>query len=136
MASFCISIFDSIENPSENDSCFVTSTKNLTLNKGSSYRISFLLSKDDNSVNLTGYSLRGQIRPSISSPTILLNMTSANLLLKINNSNSTIEMNLPESFTRKVTQSVAVYDIELINNIGETSKIVTGLITFIPEVTQ
>jgi hypothetical protein len=136
MASFCITLFDSIENPGDTDACFVTATKNLTINKGSSYRIKFLLSKDSNNVDLTGYSLRGQIRPSSSSSTVLLNMTSANLLLAINNSNSTIEMNLPESFTRRVTQNYGVYDIELLNNIGEASKIVTGLITFIPEVTQ
>lgn len=136
MASFCVTLFDTIENPGENDACFLTATKNLTLNKGSSYRIKFLLSQDSNSVNLTGYSLRGQVRPSVSSPIVLLNMTSANLLLAIDNSNSTIVMNLPESFTRRVTGSLAVYDIELLNNVGESSKIVTGLITFIPEITQ
>ena len=136
MSSFCVTLFDTIENPGENDACFITATRNLTLNKGSSYRIKFLLSKDSNSVNLTGYSLRGQIRPSSSSPTVLLNMTSANLLLGIDNSNSTIFMNLPESFTRRVPGSLAVYDIELLNNVGEASKIVTGLITFVPEITQ
>lgn len=136
MASFCVTLFDTIENPGVSDACFLTATRNLTLNKGSSYRIKFLLTKDGNNVDLTGYSLRGQIRPSISSPIVLLNMTSANLLLAINNSDSTIAMNLPESFTRRVSQSLAIYDIELLNNVGESSKIVTGLITFIPEVTQ
>lgn len=136
MSSFCVTLFDSIENPADSDACFLTANRNLTLNKGSSYRIKFLLSKDSNPVNLVGYSLRGQIRPSASSSIVLLNMTSANLLLKINNNDSTIEMNLPESFTRRVTQTFAVYDIELINNIGQAYKIVSGLITFIPEVTQ
>lgn len=136
MASFCITLFDTIENPSAGDACFGTSTQNLTLNKGSSYRIRFLLSKNTNDVNLTGYSLRGQIRPSSTSAQVLLNMTSANLLLEIDNSSSSILMNLPESFTRRVSQSFAVYDIELLNNIGEASKIITGMITFIPEVTQ
>jgi hypothetical protein len=136
MASFCVTLFDSVDNPSENDACFVTSTKNLTINKGSGYKIVFLLSKDGSSVDLTGYSLRGQIRPSASSSTVLLNMTSANLLLKTDNANSSIVMNLPESFTRRVPGIYAVYDIELLNPISDAYKIVTGLITFVPEVTQ
>lgn len=131
MASFCVSIFNTLENPAENDSCFVTATKNLTLNKGSSYRITYLVSKDDDPVDLTGYALRGDIRPSQNSDTILLNMSSANLLLKIDNNNSSIIMNIPESFTRRVTQTVAVYNIELLNNNSETSKIVTGIINFV-----
>lgn len=136
MASYCITLFDTIENPSENDACFVTATKNLTINKGSGYRITFTLSKDGSDVDLAGYSLRGQIRPSSSSTSVLLNMTSANLLLKIDNANSAIIMNLPESFTRRVPGSYAVYDIELLNPTSDAYKIVTGLLTFIPEVTQ
>lgn len=136
MASYCITLFDTIENPSENDACFVTATKNLTINKGSGYRITFTLTKDGTDVDLTGYSLRGQIRPSSSSASVLLNMTSANLLLKIDNANSAIIMNLPESFTRRVPGSYAVYDIELLSPTSDAYKIVTGLLTFIPEVTQ
>lgn len=131
MASFCVSIFNSLENPAENDSCFVTATKNLTLNKGSSYRITYLVSKDDDPVDLTGYALRGDIRVSQNSDIILLNMSSANLLLKIDNDNSSIIMNIPESFTRRVTQTVAVYNIELLNSNSETSKIITGIINFV-----
>lgn len=136
MASFCITLFDTIENPSENDACFLTSTKNLTINKGSGYRINFTLSKDGEPVDLTGYSLRGQIRPSATSAQVLLNMTSANLLLKIDNNNSLITMVIPESFTRRVSDTYAVYDIELLNPTADAYKIVTGLLTFIPEVTQ
>jgi hypothetical protein len=134
MASYCITLFDTIENPSENDACFLTSTKNLTINKGSGYRINFNLSKNGDPVNLTGHSLRGQIRPSATSSEILLNMTSANLLLRIEN--SSIAMILPESFTRRVSGVYAVYDIELLNPTADAYKIITGLITFIPEVTQ
>lgn len=131
MSSFCVSIFNTLENPAENESCFATATKNLTLNKGSSYRITFLVSKDGSNVNLTGYSLRGTIKKSQTSTTSLLDMSSSNLLLQINNENSSIIMNLPESFTRRVSSNIAVYDIELMNSNSETSKIVTGVITFV-----
>ena len=130
MASFCITLFDTIENPAENDACFVCATKNLTLSKGSSYKIIYNLYKNNSTnINLSGYSLRGNIRPSTSSTNILLNMTSANLLLQIDNSN--VIMNLKESFTRRVTGTSAVYDIELISSTGDATKIITGLITFI-----
>jgi hypothetical protein len=131
MASFCVTLFDTIENPIDNDACFVTATKNLTLNKGSSYKIIYSLYKDGSSVDLTGYSLRGVIKPSSTSSDIMLNLSTANLLLEINNSNSTIAMNLKESFTRRVTVASAVYDIEILNNVGDATKIITGLITFV-----
>lgn len=134
MASFCVTLFDTIENPAEGDNCFLTTEKNLTINKGSSYRIKYQISKDSNSVNLTGYTLRGQIKTSASSPDVLLNMTSANLLLKVNN-DSSFSMTLPESFTRRVQGSFAIYEIELINPLAEAYKIVKGLITFLPEAT-
>lgn len=132
--SYCVTLFNTIENPADGDACFVTSSQNLTLNKGSGYRIIFLLKKDGNNADLSGHTLRGQIRPSSSSGVVLLNMTSANLFLKIENSN--IIMNLPESFTRRVVQNNAVYDIEIISPTSDAYKIITGLITFIPEVTQ
>lgn len=131
MASFCVTLFDTIENPAENDSCFLCATKNLTLNRGSSYRITFLLSKNNNDVSLTGYALRGEVRPSVSSNTILLNMTSANQLLSIDNDSSSIVMNLPESFTRRTTSNFLYYEIFLLNPISESSKIVQGTITFV-----
>lgn len=131
MASFCVTLFDTIENPAENDSCFITTTKNLTINKGSSYKIIFSLSKNGSDVSLSGYSLRGEIKPSSTSTEVLLNLSTANLLLEIDNDNSNIIMYLKESFTRRVKLSSAIYNIEIIDNIGNASKIVTGLITFL-----
>lgn len=131
MSSFCVSIFNTLENPAENDSCFVTATKNLTLNKGSSYKITYLVSKDGDNADLSSYSLRGDIRTSSNSNTILLNMSTSNLLLKIDTNNSAIIMNIPETFTRRIQQNIAIYNIELLNSNSETSKIVTGIITFV-----
>lgn len=130
MSSYCITLFDTLENPAESDACFVTATKNLELNKGSSYRITFLLSKDGDPVNLTGYSLRGKIKPSGSSTEIWLNMTMANKILKIDQTSSSIIMNLTESFTRSVNSNFGFYEIELITPTAEANKIVTGIITF------
>lgn len=136
MGSYCVTLFDTIENPGDGDACFNTAVKNLTINKGSAYKIVFKLTKENADVSLVGFALRGQIRPSSNSSTVLLDMSTANMLLEINNSNSTIVMRLPESFTRRVTQSFASYDIEILSGSGDAYKIVAGLITFIPEVTQ
>ena len=131
MASYCVSI-TTIDN--QIDSCFITSTQNLTLNKGSAYRIVFKLLNNGSNVDLTGHSLRGQIRPSVASSTVLLDMSSANLLLNLGN--SSVTMILPERFTRRVSQTSVVYDIELLNTLAESSKIIAGTIIFIPEVTR
>lgn len=134
--AFCVTIFDTIEDPTENDSCFVVASTNLTINKGSAYKVIYSVSKNNLPANLSGYSLRGQIRPSASSSEILLNMTSANLLLQVDVAGSSLIMNLPESFTRRVKQSLGYYDIELINSNAEAAKVVQGLITFVPEATR
>jgi hypothetical protein len=134
--SFCITLFDTLENSTAGDVCFATSTKNLTLNKGSSYRIIFDLTKAGSVANLTGFSFRGQIRPSATSNIVLLEMNSANLLIKSEPAIGRFTVVLPESFTRRVPGSYAVYDIELVDSLGDVSKIVQGLITFVSEVTQ
>ena len=131
MASYCVSI-TTIDN--QIDACFITSTQNLTLNKGSAYRIVFKLLNNGSDVDLTGNSLRGQIRPSVYSSEVLLDMSSANLLLNLGN--SSITMILPERFTRRVSQTSVVYDIEILNTLAESSKIIAGTIIFIPEVTR
>jgi len=131
MASFCVTLFDTVENPAENDACFLTTNKDLTLNRGSFYRISFLLSKNNQNVNLLGYSLRGFIKESISSTTDLLTLTSANQLLVIDNSSSSIIMFIPESFTTRVSKSFAYYEITLLNPLSQASKIIQGIITFV-----
>ena len=131
MASYCVSL-TTIDN--QIDACFTTSTQNLTLNKGSAYRIVFKLLNNGSNVDLTGHSLRGQIRPSVASSEVLLDMSSANLLLNLGN--SSVTMILPERFTRRVSQTSVVYDIELLNTLAESSKIIAGTIIFIPEVTR
>ena len=134
--SFCITLLDTIENSTEGDSCFATATKNLNLNKGSSYRIIFSLTKNGSPINLTGFSFRGQIRPSITSTKVLLEVNSANLLIKTDPTLGRFTLILPESFTRRVVEQYTVYDIEIIDSIGEVSRIVQGMITFVSEVTQ
>jgi len=131
MASFCVTLFDTIENPSDGDACFPTDIQNLTLNKNSSYKIVFKLSKNTSLVNFDGYSFRGNIKPSVNSTETLLYMSTANLLLQTNNNDSTLTMNLKESFMRRINVPFAYYDIDIINSLGNSSKIITGLITFI-----
>lgn len=128
MSSYCITLFNTIENPGITDACFVTTNKNITINKGSSYRITFIASKNGGPVDLSGHSLRGTVKLSSNSTSTLLDMTSANKLLKIDGSN--IIMYFTESFTRSVPGSFAVYDVELISPSAEVSKIITGIITF------
>lgn len=136
MASYCVTLFDGLENAADIDSCFLTATKNLTVNKGSTTRIAFLLTKGEDPAVLTGFTLRGQIRPSVNSSIILLDMSTSNLLLRVVHDKSAIEMILPESFTRRVQSTYASYDIELVSAGGDVSRIVQGLITFVPEVTR
>lgn len=130
MASFCVTIFDTIENPADNDACFATATKNLSLNKGSSYRITYQLTKNSINANIIGYTLRGEIKPTTTSNIILLDMSTSNLLLKLDPQNSKIIMNIPESFTESISQSICYYYIELLNSGGEASRIIQGQINF------
>jgi len=132
--SFCITNFNAINNPSVSDECFATATRNLIINKGTTFKLSFVLTLDGNLADLSGYSVRSSIKSNYSDTTDLVYLSSGNGLITINNSTSSIDLYIPEKITRRINVPVGVYDIEIINSNGDTTRVVQGTITFSEQV--
>jgi hypothetical protein len=82
--------------------------------------------------NITG---RMQIREKTNSPTFLLELTSANGLIQIDNTLKTITFSIPASVTQNLTFNQAVYSLELVN--GTTVvPFVYGNVSLVAEVTR
>jgi len=86
-------------------------------------------------VDMTGFTGKMQIRPTVDSATILHELTTENGGIVIDNVNKKITLNIPAATTAAFTFSTAVYGLEVYNSSG--SFILTyGNITLIKEVVR
>jgi len=133
--SFCITDFNAVNNPVVSDTCFATATRNLTINKGTTFGLSFVLSKDGNLADLSGYTARSAIKESYDSTDDLVYMSTSNQMITIELDTAEVVMNIPEKITRRIPVALGVYDIELISSTGQTAQIIKGTVTFNDQVT-
>lgn len=87
--------------------------------------------------DLTGYTARMQVRRTIESSTVLLNLTTENGGLDVMpyEASNEILINVSASVTASISTS-GVYDIEIISPTGTVSRILQGTFTVSPEVTR
>lgn len=87
-----------------------------------------------NPVNLTGYTARMQLRPSVSSETVLLDLTTENGGITLGGATGEITLHFTESNTSPVVKG-GVFDLEMIIG-GKVKRLVQGSITVSREVTR
>ena len=87
--------------------------------------------------DLTGYTARMQIRRTVESSTPMLSLTTENngIIINPGTENNEIELLISDEDTATLTTS-GVYDLEIIDDSGNVSKVVRGTVTLIPEVTR
>lgn len=85
-------------------------------------------------VNLTGYSARMQLRPSVSSATVLLELTTKNGGITLGGATGEITLHFTESNTSPLVKG-GVYDLEMIIG-GKVKRLVQGAISLSKEVTR
>ena len=87
--------------------------------------------------DLTGYTARMQVRRTIESSTVLLNLTTENGGLDVMpyEASNEILINVSANVTASISTS-GVYDIEIISPTGTVSRILQGTFTVSPEVTR
>lgn len=118
----------------------------LEMQQGSTFEL-YLTVKDSSNVvrNLTGYSATMQIRSSYSSSTITETLSSDSGEIVIADVQGKINLSLSATRTaaikvdlsnKKPPRSTYVYDLELTDNVGKTSKLMYGDITVYGEVTR
>lgn len=87
-------------------------------------------------VDLAGFTARAQIREAQSSPTAILNLTTENGGIVIDNATRTITLVLTPTQTAALSVTSAVYDLEMVSGTGDVSRIAYGAVTLSQEITR
>jgi len=102
---------------------------NFTIEQGTTLSKIFLWKDSAGAViNLTGYSGRMQVRPSVTSETIYLDMLTANGQIVLTPNTGSIQLLLSAAVTGALTWSKAKYDLELLAGNGEVTRLLSGYI--------
>jgi hypothetical protein len=97
-----------------------------------------LIWKDSNGVviNLTGYTARMQVRQSVSSAVKLMDLTTENGGIVLGGSAGTVDIKATAAAMAAMTWKRGVYDIELISADGTVTRLLSGDVELVPEVTR
>lgn len=87
-------------------------------------------------VNLTGYSARMQVRQSVASPDVLLELSTANNKIQITPLTGTITLVFDATTTAGITWKRGKYDLELTSSSGAVTRLIEGQITVSQEITR
>lgn len=88
-------------------------------------------------VNLTGYTAHLQVRSTVDSSTVLLDLTTENGGIVLGGSAGTIDIVIDETVTQGLTWDSAVYDILLTaGGGGDVTRLFGGTVTVAPAVTR
>lgn len=113
----------------------MASVYDIELDQGSDAVIPFeLYDASDNPLDLSGYTARMQIRPSVGSATISDELTTENGRLVIKG--GTITATWPNAVTTAMRHGDSVYDIEIVSATGEVTRILEGAFILHQEVTR
>lgn len=85
-------------------------------------------------VNLTGYSARMQLRPSVSSATVLLELTTENGGITLGGATGKITLHFTEANTESLIKG-GVFDLEMVLD-GRVKRLIEGTITVSRGVTR
>lgn len=107
----------------------------ITIEAGATFTLSLTyVGEDGAGVDLTGYSARMQMRTSVSSPDVVLELSTTNGRISIDNDNSQIVLAIASADTEDLT-GTGVYDLELFNG-SLVERLIEGSYTVIAEVTR
>lgn len=105
---------------------------NLTMDQGSDFQATIDVNDSSgNNLNLTGYSVAGQMRKSYASSTAT-NFTAA----ITNATNGVLSISLTAAQTNALKAGRYVYDVEITSSTNEVSRVVEGQIEVTPGVTR
>jgi hypothetical protein len=109
----------------------------LILEQGSTFS-RVLTWKDVNgtAINLSGYVARMQIRQTVDAAISLLELTTENGRITLGGPNGTITLFIAAADTLALSQTSAVYDLELLSSSGVVTRLLEGSVTISQEVTR
>lgn len=110
---------------------------NLVIEQGTDFSHIVGLTNSDGSVfNLTGYDARMQIRSTVSTATILYELTVSNGRIELSALAGQLRLNIPSAVTAAMTWRSGVYDLEIVSGAGIVTRIMQGNATLSLEVTR
>jgi hypothetical protein len=108
----------------------------IVVEQGATFHMDFVIRMADENVwNLTGYSARMQVRPSVESDSFILSATNSNYIT-LGGVAGTVDLDLPASVTEDLAAGRYVYDLELVSAGGQVWRILEGSFIVDPEVTR
>jgi len=106
----------------------------LRIDQGAEYRLRIpVLDQDGDPVNLSGWSLRGEVRATYGSPYVLFDLNSS-LSVDDDAVHAVLTILGPDSAPWVWTE--AVYDVEIVDPGGSPYRLIQGRVLVSPEVTQ
>lgn len=87
-------------------------------------------------VNLSGYTARMQVRQSVASTDVLLEMSTTNGKISIAPSTGTITLIFSATTTAAITWKRGKYDLELTSSDGTVTRLIEGQISVSQEITR
>lgn len=114
----------------------ITGQYNITINQGSTFR-TVLTWKDasDNPINLTNYTARMQGRKTVESATTVFNLTNGSGIT-LGGAAGTITIEMSATTTAALSPGSGVFDLELVSQSGDVTRLVEGSYTIKAEVTR
>lgn len=104
---------------------------NLIIDQGVDYSTSITLTDDDGSIiDLTGYTAEAQLRKTYTS------LSAVNFVVSITASLGVVTLSMTSNVSSNIVPGRFVYDVLLRNAQGIKSRIVEGIVTVTPRVTQ
>lgn len=87
-------------------------------------------------VDLTGYTARMQIRETVGSTEILLELTTQNNRIAIVPLQGKVTLTIDASTTSQISWTKGVYDLELVSSNGTVTRLLRGNVSISKEVTR
>lgn len=114
------------------------SNYNITINQGATFDQQMTYYQPDGitPINLTDYTARMQIRPSIASSNVILSLTTENGGIALGGVLGTIVLNVSATATAALNFDAAVYDLELESDDGFVTRLLAGSVFLCKEVTR
>ena len=116
--------------------CDCCNSLDLCIPAGASFSRVIRWQADGANVNLTGYTARAQIRPSASSATTTLSLTTENTRIALGGVAGTITLSISATDSAALTAGRYVYDLELVSAGGIVTRLLQGVVTVSANVTR
>ena len=104
---------------------------NLTVDQGSDFSVEIGVENDTGAIDISNYTYRGQIRKTYSSSTAVDFYTSTN-----NPVAGKLDISLSSVQTAAMKAGRYVYDVEIVDSIGNVTRVVEGQLEVTPRVTR